>query len=221
MFLEPCEEGLTVICDWQAEDTPNSLYFVELCAVQVFAEKGTGRKVTPLRAECPGAENIPDSLAMELLGIPVVDGPLMKITFAEADLDTAFSMANPVTLKVLDDGLQLKLDEVSELWSERLKLTLKHMLPDKRHQLEEAAQAMSCTPRALQYQLATEGSSFKQVLNETRRELAFFYLSKMRFSPKETSFMLGYSEPPAFYHAFRRWSGQSPLDFQKTTTDQL
>jgi hypothetical protein len=64
MYLEPCEAGLTVVCDWQAPDTPDSLYFVELCAVHAFAEHGTGRKVTPLRAECPGAENIPKSMAL-------------------------------------------------------------------------------------------------------------------------------------------------------------
>lgn len=221
MYLEPCNAGLTVVCDWQASDTPGSLYFVELCAVQAFAEQGTGRKVTPLRAECPGAENIPDSLALELLGIPVVTGPLMKITFAEADLDEPFSMANTFTLQVLEDGLQEKLRSVSQNWSERLKSTLKHLLPDQRHTIGEAAEVMSCAPRTLQRQLESEGTSFKQVLNETRRELAIFYLSKMRFSPKETSFMLGYSEPSAFYNAFRKWNDRSPVAFQKSTVVQL
>ena len=51
---------------------------------------------------------------------------------------------------------------------------------------------------------------FRKVLDDTRRELAMFYLGKVRFSPKEVSFMLGYSEPAAFYHAFRRWTGESP-----------
>lgn len=134
----------------------------------------------------------------------------MKMTFAEADLEAEFSTANPITLKLLEDGLQQRLVTLSENWSERLKFTFKRLLPDQRHRLEDAAMAMSCSPRTLQRQLFAEGTSFTEVLDETRRELALFYLAKVRFSPKETSFMLGYSEPVAFYHAFRRWTNQSP-----------
>jgi AraC-like DNA-binding protein len=34
---------------------------------------------------------------------------------------------------------------------------------------------------------------------------------------KETAFMLGYSETAAFYHAFRRWTGQSPAEFAEVS----
>ncbi len=210
MSLEPCPEGLSVVCDWQVDDVPASLYFVELCFLRNFAETGIGRAVIPLRAECPGAMTIPDSLALELLGVRMDPAPLMKLTFAEADLMAEFNTANPITLKMLEDGLKQQLSTISERWSEKLKFTLKRHLPDQRYRLEDAAQAMACSTRKLQRQLAAEGTCFSEVLDDTRRELAKFYLAKVRFSPKETSFMLGYSEPTAFYHAFRRWMNQTP-----------
>ena len=221
MSLVPCRGGLSVVCDWQVDDVPASLYFVELCFLRNLAETGTGRSVVPLKAECPGAGSIPDSLARELLGVSLDPGPVMKMTFAEADLEAEFNSANPVTLKILEDGLQQRLLTVSEQWSEKLKFTLKRLLPDQRYRLEDAAGAMACTARNLQRQLAAEGTSFKEVLNDTRRELAIFYLGKVRFSPKEVSFMLGYSEPTAFYHAFRRWTGQTPNVFANSQNGEM
>lgn len=221
MSLVPCRGGLSVVCDWQVDDVPSSLYFVELCFLRNFAEIGTGRSVVPLKAESPGAESIPDSLARELLGISLDRGPVMKMTFAEADVEAEFNTANPVTLKILEDGLQQRLLSFSEQWSEKLKFTLKRLLPDKRYCLEDAAEAMACTTRNLQRQLAAEGTSFREVLNNTRRELALFYLGTRRFSPKEVSFMLGYSEPAAFYHAFHRWTGQTPAVFANSQYGQL
>ena len=213
MSLESGRGGLSVVCDWQADDAPGSLYFVDLCVLRHLAMRGTGRTVTPLRAEIPGATNIPDALARELLGVPVQAGPVMRLTFAEADLGAKFNTANPATLKMLEDGLQQRLFTVSDRWSERLKFTFKRLLPDQRKQMEDAAAEMRCSPRSLQRQLSAEGTSFREVLDDARRELAVFYLGKVRFSPKEVSFMLGYSEPAAFYHAFRRWTGESPSAF--------
>jgi len=220
MSLEPCRGGLSVLCDWQVDDAPASLYFVEMCFLRNLAETGTGRSVIPLKAESPGAGNIPDSISRQFLGVSIDPGPLMKMTFAEADLEAEFNTANPVTLKILEDGLQQRLLTVSEQWSEKLKFTLKRLLPDQRYRLEDAAGAMACTPRNLQRRLAAEGTNFKKVLNKTRRELAMFYLGKVRFSPKEVSFMLGYSEPAAFYNAFRRWTGQTPADFANSRNGQ-
>jgi AraC-like DNA-binding protein len=213
MSLEPCGGGLSVVCDWQVDDAPGSLYFVDLCVLRHLAMRGAGRPVTPLRAEIPNAENVPEALARELLGVPVEAGPVMRLTFAEADLGAQFNTSNPATLRMLEDGLQQRLFTISDRWAERLKFTFKRLLPDQRDRIVDAAAEMSCAPRALQRQLAAEGTSFREVLDDTRQELAMFYLGKVRFSPKEVGFMLGYSEPSAFYNAFRRWTGRSPSEY--------
>lgn len=216
LLMKPCRGGHAVIIDWGATDVPASFAFAELCALRNLAERGTGRAVTPLWATVPGAEGLAGDAAREIMGVAVKPGPNIQIAFAGADLEAAFTTANPLTLKFLNDTLQQQLNGLSGCSSDKLKFVIKRLLMDQRGTLEEAAAEMACSPRTLQRQLSDEGTSFKQVLDETRRDLACLYLSKIRFSPKETSFMLGYSEFSAFHRAFRRWTGQSPAAYAKT-----
>lgn len=221
MRLEPYCGGEWVVLDWGVDDVPFSLALVELCGLRNLAEKGIGRRVVPLRAQIPGADDFPASIARELLGVTVEPGPIIRLAFAKADLDSVFKTSNPVTLKILEENLQQRLSTASENWAERLKSVLKTLLSDQRTSLEDAAEAMGCSPRNLQRQLLVEGSSFKEVLDDTRRELSLHYLGKVRFSPKETSFLLGYSEPATFYRAFRRWTGQTPVVFANSQVGQM
>lgn len=221
MRLEPCRRGEWVVLDWGVDGVPFSLALVEICGLRYLAEKGLGRRVLPLRAQIPGAEDFPASIARELLGVAVEPGPNIRIAFAKADLDSAFQTSNPVTLKILEENLQQRLSTASEDWAERVKSVLKTLLSDQRGSLEDAAEAIGCSPRTLQRELVAEGRGFKEVLNDTRLELAFHYLGKVRFSPKEVSFLLGYSDPATFYRAFRRWTGQTPAVFASSQDGRL
>ncbi|XXT51298.1 AraC family transcriptional regulator [Sorangium sp. So ce542] len=55
-----------------------------------------------------------------------------------------------------------------------------------------------------------EGTSFQQILKETREALARHYLEKTSLPVAEISFLLGFSEPNSFYRAFRSWTGTTP-----------
>jgi AraC-like DNA-binding protein len=62
--------------------------------------------------------------------------------------------------------------------------------------------------RALRQRLAGENTSFRQVLDEVRRDLAREHLQR-GLSVTEAAYLLGFSEPAAFQHACRRWFGTS------------
>lgn len=218
MHLSPCPGGEWVEQDWGTADVPFSLAFVELCALRLMAENGSGREVVPLRAQIPGADEFPDSIARELLGVPVEPGPIIRIAFAEKDLDAPFPSSNPVTLKILEENLQQKLSAESGVFVEEVRCALKRLMADQRISIADIAEELSCSSRTLQRKLLEEGVTFKGVLDDTRRELALAYLGKVRFSPKETSFMLGFSEPSAFYRAFRRWTGQTPSQYADSSS---
>jgi AraC-like DNA-binding protein len=49
------------------------------------------------------------------------------------------------------------------------------------------------------------------VREDVRRELAQRYLAD-GLSIAEISFLLGFSEPSAFFRAFKRWTGKTPLE---------
>jgi AraC-like DNA-binding protein len=62
-------------------------------------------------------------------------------------------------------------------------------------QLEEIAEKMHMTPRTLQRKLKEENSSFRQLLDSIKQELACNMLVNKRLSIAEIAYKLGYAEP--------------------------
>lgn len=81
--------------------------------------------------------------------------------------------------------------------------------------IEEVARRMAMTPRTLQRHLSDEGRQFSELLDDTRRDLAAQYLRGARITLTDAAFLVGYSDLTAFHRAFRRWFGQTPLEFQR------
>ena len=67
----------------------------------------------------------------------------------------------------------------------------------------------------LQRRLESEGSSYRQLLQETRYTLATSYLRDTRLSIAEIAWQLGFSSTEAFQRAFKRWQGQAPGQFRR------
>ena len=77
--------------------------------------------------------------------------------------------------------------------------------------VDSIARVLGLTSRSLQRRLKDEGSSFQLLRDEIRRELADRYLDD-ELSISEISFLLGFSEPSAFFRAFKRWTGLTPIE---------
>ncbi|MBL8742699.1 MAG: AraC family transcriptional regulator ligand-binding domain-containing protein [Myxococcales bacterium] len=84
--------------------------------------------------------------------------------------------------------------------------------------IEATAKALAMSPRSLQRRLADEGSRYNDLLAEIRAELAKRYLARGTISVTEVAYLLGFAEPPAFFKAFKRWTGMTPRAFQEGAT---
>lgn len=73
---------------------------------------------------------------------------------------------------------------------------------------------LSTTPRTFQRQLRDHGTSHRELLDDVRRERALHLLEQGKII-SEVSIALGFSEPSAFFRAFRRWTGASPREIMK------
>ena len=82
--------------------------------------------------------------------------------------------------------------------------------------LDEIAENFNTSPRTLQRKLQEEGVSFQQLADSVRKSIAMHYLQLGNHPMKKVSHMLGYNELSAFTRAFKRWTGKTPMDFQKT-----
>ena len=64
--------------------------------------------------------------------------------------------------------------------------------------------------RTLNRHLREHGTSYLQILNDVRKELAIQYLRESDLSTDEIAERLGYTETTNFRRAFKRWTGKSP-----------
>jgi AraC-like DNA-binding protein len=80
--------------------------------------------------------------------------------------------------------------------------------------IEAVAKSMSMSPRSLQRHLADAGTKYNDVLAEIRAEFAKRYLARGTVSASEVAYLIGFTEPPAFFKAFKRWTGMTPREFQ-------
>lgn len=77
------------------------------------------------------------------------------------------------------------------------------------------AEEMGLNPRTLQRRLKEEDTSFKQLLDGCRHQMAREQLLLNEVSIDELAASLGFSEPANFYRAFKSWSGLTPNEFRR------
>jgi AraC-like DNA-binding protein len=92
----------------------------------------------------------------------------------------------------------------------QLRAVLRERLASGVSTRDEAARVLAMSPRTLSRRLRAEHTSFREQLDEVRRELAELWLADRSNSIHEVAFLLGYSEPSTFYRCFRRWTGATP-----------
>jgi AraC-like DNA-binding protein len=81
--------------------------------------------------------------------------------------------------------------------------------------LENIAEALDLTPRALQSKLSQADATFDGILNDTRRTLAQHYLRDTDLILTEIAFLLGFSELSVFTRAAQRWFGMAPSAYRQ------
>jgi len=69
--------------------------------------------------------------------------------------------------------------------------------------------------RTLQQRLKADGTSFRALQDEVRKESAMDYLQHSNLSLTEIALQLGFSELAVFSRVFKGWTGKSPLQWRK------
>jgi AraC-like DNA-binding protein len=80
--------------------------------------------------------------------------------------------------------------------------------------LERVAEKLQLSPRSVSRKLKAEGTSFNELLTRLRSTLAKELLLSRKLTIAQVAERLGYSEPAAFCHAFKRWTGKPPSTFR-------
>jgi len=79
---------------------------------------------------------------------------------------------------------------------------------------EEVARELAMSVRSLQDGLKKEGTSFQNILNNVRKEIAIKQLSRPDFNVTDVAFLTGFSDISVFSRNFKKWTGLTPTEFQ-------
>jgi AraC-like DNA-binding protein len=141
------------------------------------------------------------------------------LVFDAAALRTPMRHANEAFLAVFEQQLNEALARLPESarTSDAVRGVARVALCNGGTSVAQIARLLSLSERTLQRRLQQEGTSFAEILDSTRREMATAYLRRGLALP-EVSDLLGYSDTTAFHHAFRRWTGQSPTAYVGAAT---
>ncbi|MBM3109821.1 AraC family transcriptional regulator [Pseudomonas arcuscaelestis] len=82
--------------------------------------------------------------------------------------------------------------------------------------LEEVAQHLQLPTWTLRRKLAEEGTQFRAILNDTRRDLAMTYIRDTELAFGEIAYLLGFASAEAFQRAFKRWNSMTPGEFRRS-----
>ena len=92
----------------------------------------------------------------------------------------------------------------------RVRALLGAMAPADWPGFEDLARQLKTSPATLRRQLRADGQSYLSIKDELRLARAQQMLGDGQRSIAEIASALGYSEPSAFYRAYRKWTARSP-----------
>ena len=175
----------------------------------------TGGKARPLRVELACPAPLEPTFWSAAYQAPVVfAAPLSRLVYAAGDQALSIISADSMLAGILSKHAQVALAQLSGQlsWSGRVRALIFDTLGKGSSGLAPAAKALLLSERSLQRRLHEEGTSFEKLRDEARHILALAYLRDRRLGISEVAWLLGYAELAAFYRAFKRWTGTTPLE---------
>jgi AraC-like DNA-binding protein len=151
-----------------------------------------------------------------LLGGPVLFGQSAnRILFDSVWLDGTPRLGNEITYASVLSLCDSQIEEFQfrrGLVGEVRQLLMKNLM--RPTQFQDVAQNLNMSERTLRRKLREENSSFRQVVDELRRDTAIRYLRETDLTVEDIAEILGFSDAANFRQAFRRWTKAAPYEFR-------
>jgi AraC-like DNA-binding protein len=152
--------------------------------------------------------------------------PSLQVVFSAPYLGFALpetSLTEP--LEQADQGLHAVLRKSAELFlanlprvesvTERVRALLITELASGHPSILHIAKQLRMSPRTLGRRLETEGTTFSELLDTLRHNLATRYLREHDMAIPDIALLTGFAQTNAFHRAFRRWTGMTPNEYRR------
>ena len=199
-------------------DRPVPRQRIEFIFVTVigFCRWISGRNVHPWAIELPYPAPLDPAPYRAAFRCPVsFDAPRCSLLFGGADMAAPLPTSNPQLAEMHERfaGEFLRHFDHAQI-SYRVRELIIRRLPDGEPRRDAVAHELCMSERTLQRRLEEEATSFVQLLDDTRRELAEQCLGRLHLSLAQAAYLLGFADQRSFFRACRRWFHVSPGQYR-------
>jgi AraC-like DNA-binding protein len=151
-------------------------------------------------------------------GLVRFSAPWSGFVLDPRSLEQPYESADPALHGVLRKYADVLLADLPKTASvtERVRALIGEQLSSGEAGADRIARSLHMSRRTLGRKLEHEGTTFKQLLDDTRRRLALRYVGGHDLGLTEIAFLLGFSQAGPFHRAFKRWTGQTPLEYRRS-----
>jgi AraC-like DNA-binding protein len=199
------------------EGTPRQQAEFSLAVFLLFTREASGFDVVPHAVEFSHAKPKDVSEHRRIFRGPLhFRRPRPALVLSRSVLDLPLGQADPALLTVLEKRLHELISRLppGEGLMERIRRLIAAQLCGGDPKVERIGRELGMSPRTLHRRLREAGTSFREVIDGLRQDLAVRYLAEERLAISEVAYLLGFSEASAFHRSFKRWTSQTPADYR-------
>jgi AraC-like DNA-binding protein len=181
-----------------------------------------GEEVFPERIELVCDDTVHPDDYRDHLGAPISFGhDVGTFYFSRKRLEARLHGDTPDVARATDKIAEQYLETLDPLKvASMVRRLLVALLPAGEVDQDMVAKRLNRSTSTLQRQLQSEGLSYRDILDGTRLSLAQEYLNQRKLSHAQIAYLLGFSDQSNFSRAFKRWTSQSPREFQSSKSPQ-
>ncbi|GJD64030.1 AraC family transcriptional regulator [Methylobacterium frigidaeris] len=202
-------------------------YEPETDGVALHCERAAATLTNVLRSLC-GATWNPDEVLLPRLHPPDptpytsffrapvrFEQEFAALVFPARLLRRSIDGANPLIRASVEGRIRRFEAAIPSDVTDEVRRRVRSRLVQNRIEKDQVAQILAIHQRTLGRWLKAEGTTFRSIANQTRLGIAKQLLADTEMSLAQISSVLEFSEPAAFTHAFRRWTGTTPSAWRK------
>ncbi|GAB3043127.1 AraC family transcriptional regulator [Spirosoma pulveris] len=191
------------------DHTFNSEFSVYLSVIRAL----TGQRLTAIETRFAYPRPVDTREHERALGPTslIFDAHETALIFDASLLDTPVLNANPSLFPLFEKHASDILNQLqTPSLKSRVKAEIVSMMKGEEPTLASIADRLAMGIRTLQLHLKESDTSYQQLLDETRKELAIGHLREPNLSTTDIAYLLGFAEPSVFFRSFKKWTGQTP-----------
>jgi len=157
----------------------------------------------------------------EIFKCPIsFDSGICEIRLAKEFVDTVVPTGNAELVRINEQVLAEyltrfnKSDIVASVYNALIEL-----MPNGEPTREKVAAVLGTSSRSLHRKLNDLNTSYKVILDDTRKHLAMQYIKQSDLSITTITYQLGFLDSSSFSRSFKRWAGCSPSDYRKKSKE--